>query len=66
MKTSWSEVLGGLAVFLGAMALLAAFALTGYTNGQKVQDMTRFCVEQGYEGWSDASWSEDSGSGCVK
>lgn len=59
------EMLGGLAVLIGVLALIGAFAFTGWTNNQKVQEMTRFCVEQGYDGWAGEDWS-DSGAGCAE
>lgn len=56
------DILGGLAALIGVLALIAWGASTNYLNNQKVQEMTRFCVEQGYDGWGD---SEDD-SGCEK
>lgn len=63
------EILGGLAVLIGMLAIIAWFCSVNYLNNQKVQDMTRFCVEQGFDGWSDegsGSMGVESLSGCVK
>lgn len=63
------EILGGLAILIALLAVLAWFFAVGYSNNQKVREMTRFCVEQGYAGWSDegsGSWGYESLSGCVE
>lgn len=57
------EILGGLAIFLGCLALIGMCLAINYMNSQKVQNMTRLCLEQGYNTWD----STDGGrSGCVK
>lgn len=58
-----SEFMAGLAALIAFIAVLAATlglgGWTAYQNGQKVQKMTQFCVEQGYEGWVSKDQSDD-------
>lgn len=52
-----SEFLIGIGVLIGLTIVLTGtvglIAFSAWSNGQKVQDMTRTCIEQGYGGWSD-------------
>lgn len=58
------EILGGFAIFLIVLAIIGTILLINHENAQKVQNMTRLCIEQGYEGWDS---SDIAGrSGCVK
>lgn len=51
-----SDLLLGLMVVVLFVAFLAAtFGLghiRGESNNQKVQNMTRYCIEKGYDGWT--------------
>jgi predicted transporter len=50
------DILGGLAIFVGFLALIAALALPTYftdqTNAAKDRAVTVACIDHGYAGWA--------------
>jgi hypothetical protein len=66
---TFKEVLTGLAIFLVIMTFLVLTIGGGLynanTNSEKVRELTRYCVEQGFDGFYDDSYDGEK-VGCYK
>lgn len=53
------DILGGLAILIGVLALIAWGAAVSLGNINRDKEMTTLCVEKGFDGW-------DADKGCIR
>jgi len=63
------EILAGLAIFIvvaGTIAgIIGGFVYSSTQNSDKQQRLNQVCIEKGYDGWEDNSYTHGH-VGCVK